>query len=53
MFLKTYEDLFDGNYGKWNMGAYDIELLSEATLYHAKAFPIPHVQMATLKLEVE
>ena len=35
------------------MGAYDIELVPEATPYHAKAFPIPHVHTATLKLEVE
>jgi hypothetical protein len=25
-FLNKYEDLFDGSLGKWNMGAYDIEL---------------------------
>ena len=34
--------------GKWKMGAYDIELIPEATPYHAKAFPIPHVHTATL-----
>ena len=39
--------------GKWKMGAYDIELIPEATPYHAKAFPIPDVHTATLKLEVE
>ena len=35
------------------MGAYEIELKPDATPYHAKAFPIPHIHTATLKLEVE
>ena len=52
-FLKRYEDLFDGTLGKWKMGAYDIELLPNATPYHARAFPIPQIHTATLKLEVE
>ena len=52
-FLKKYEDLFDGTLGKWNMGAYEIELKPDATPYHSKAFPIPHIHTATLKLEVE
>jgi hypothetical protein len=52
-FLRTYEDLFDGSLGKWNMGAYDIELRPDATPYHARAFPIPHVHTATLKMEVD
>ena len=52
-FLKKYEDLFDGTLGKWNMGAYEIELQPDATPYHARAFPIPHIHTATLKLEVE
>jgi hypothetical protein len=29
--LTEYSDLFDGTLGKWNMGAYDIELRPEAT----------------------
>jgi hypothetical protein len=33
--LTEYSDLFDGTLGKWNMGAYDIELRPEATPYHA------------------
>jgi predicted aspartyl protease len=52
-FLQTYEDLFDGSLGKWNMGAYDIELRPDATPYHARAFPIPQVHTATLRMEVE
>ena len=51
--LKEYEDLFDGTLGKWNMGAYDIELRPEAKPYHAKAYPIPQIHTATLKMEVE
>jgi hypothetical protein len=33
--LTEYTDLFDGTLGKWNMGAYEIELRPEATPYHA------------------
>jgi hypothetical protein len=33
--LTEYSDLFDGTLGKWNMGAYDIELHPEAMPYHA------------------
>ena len=46
-------DLFDGTLGKWNMGAYDIELRPEATPYHARAFPIPQAYTDTLKIEVD
>ena len=52
-FLRKFEDLFDGTLGKWKMGAYEIELRPEATPYHAKAYPIPHIHTATLKMEVE
>jgi len=34
--LNKFSDLFDGTLGKWNMGAYDIQLRSDATPYHAK-----------------
>jgi hypothetical protein len=51
--LTEYSDLFDGTLGKWNMGAYDIELRPEATPYHAQAFPIPKAYTDTLKVEVE
>jgi hypothetical protein len=47
--LHTYEDLFDN--GTW--GVYDIELRPDATPYHARAFPIPHINTATLKMEVD
>ena len=52
-FLTKYEDLFDGSLGKWNMGAYDIELRPDVTPYHARAFPIPQVHTGTLKIKVE
>jgi transposase InsO family protein len=52
-FLQRYEDLFDGTLGKWKMGAYDIELLPEAKPYHARAYPVPQIHTATLKMEVE
>ena len=50
--LKKYKDLFDGSLGKWKMDAYEIELHPNATPYHAKAYPIPQVHTATLKMEV-
>ena len=40
--LTKFTDLFDGTLGKWNMGAYDIELRPDATPYHAKPYPIPY-----------
>jgi hypothetical protein len=51
-FLQSHEDLFDGTLGKWNMGAYDIQLQEGAKPYHARAFPIPYIHTATLKTEV-
>ena len=51
--LTKFNDLFDGTLGKWNMGAYDIELRPDATPYHAKPYPIPYSRLATLKIEVE
>jgi len=51
--LTKFNDLFDGTLGKWNMGAYDIELRPDATPYHSKPYPIPYSRLATLKIEVE
>jgi hypothetical protein len=45
--------MFDGTLGKWNMGAYDIELRPDITPYHARAFPIPKAFTDTLKVEVD
>ena len=51
--LTKYQDLFDGSLGKWKMDAYEIELLPDAKPYHARAYPIPQVHTATLKMEVD
>ena len=51
--LSEYSDHFDGTLGKWNMGAYEIELRPDASPYHARAFPIPKAYTDTLKREVE
>jgi hypothetical protein len=51
--LTEYSDLFHRTLGKWNMGAYDIELRPEATPYHDQVFPIPKAYTDTLKVEVE
>jgi hypothetical protein len=40
-FLNKYEDLFDGSLGKWNMGAYDIELRPDVMPYQP-CKSIPH-----------
>ena len=51
--LNKFSDLFDGTLGKWNMGAYDIQLRPGATPYHAKPYPIPYSRLQTLKIEVD
>jgi hypothetical protein len=51
--LKRYEHLFDGSLGTWVGEDYDIELRSDATPYHARAFPVPRVHEHTLRQEVE
>jgi hypothetical protein len=51
--LKQYEHLFDGSLGTWIGETYDIELQSDATPYHARAFPIPRIHEQTLRHEVE
>ena len=48
--LVSYEDVFDGSLGKWNMGTYDIELQPDAKPYHARAYPIPKVHTETLRV---
>ena len=46
--LKRHESLFDGTLGTWKGKDYDIELRHDATPYHARAFPIPHIHEQTL-----
>jgi len=43
--LNEHSNLFDGTLGKWNMGAYDIELRPDATPFHAKSYPVPESQL--------
>ena len=51
--LQKYESLFDGELGVWKDEEYNIELKPDVQPYHARAFPVPHIHMATLKTEVE
>ena len=51
--LTKYSSLFDGSLGTWKDEEYNIELKPDATPYHARAFPIPKIHEATLKLEVQ
>ena len=51
--LTKYKHLFDGTLGKWNGTKVELELNEGAKPYHARAFPIPKIHLATLKLEVE
>ena len=50
--LKKYESLFDGSLGTWKGEDYNIELRSDTTLYHARAFPIPRIHEQTLRHKV-
>ena len=51
--LRDYESLFDGTLGEWKGKPYHIQLREGATPYHAKAFPIPRINMETMRREVE
>jgi hypothetical protein len=51
--LEKYKSLFDGTLGHWNDVECKVELKPDAQPYHARAYPIPHKYMDTLKLEVE
>jgi hypothetical protein len=51
--LNKYKDLFDGTLGHWNDSELKVELKPDVTPYHARAYPIPHKYVDTLKLEVE
>ncbi len=51
--LEKYKSLFDGTLGHWKDTDYKIDLKEGAKPYHAKAYPIPHAYIDTLKLEVD
>ncbi len=53
LLLKKYESLFDGTLGTWKTDPIDIELKEGAKPYHAKPWPVPHIHLATLKLEID
>ena len=50
--LRQFEDLFDGTLGEWKTKPVSFRLKPGATPYHGRAFPVPHVHLATLKKEV-
>ena len=51
--LEKYKPLFNGTLGSWNEKPYDIELKLDVKPYHARAYPIPRVHTATLKVEID
>jgi hypothetical protein len=51
--LSKFEDLFNGTLGKWNKAPVKLELKADATLYHARPFPIPMCHAEMLKIEVD
>jgi hypothetical protein len=51
--LNKYKDLFNVTLRHWNDVKLKVELKPDVTPYHARAYPIPHKYVDTLKLEVE
>ena len=51
--LKKHETLFDGQLGEWKGDPVDIPLKDDAKLYHARAFPVPHIHEATFKKDLD
>ena len=51
--LTKYKELFDGSLGTWNDKPYDVRLKADAKPYHARAYPVPRVYEATMKLEFD
>jgi hypothetical protein len=51
--LYQFQDLFDGNLGTWKGDPYNIKLKADATPYHTRAYPIPKIHEATLRMEVD
>ncbi len=49
--LQHYSTLFDGTLGHWQDEPYNIE--PDVKTYHARPYPIPKANEATLKMEVE
>ena len=52
--LQQYEPLFDGTLGTWKTDPIELELKDhECKPYHAKPYPVPHLQEKLLKEEIE
>ncbi len=47
--LLDYEELFEGTLGDWQTEPVSFKLNPGTTPFHGKAYPIPHVQLETLK----
>ena len=51
--LLAFKELFDGTLGDWQTEPVSFRLKPGSKPYHGRAFPIPHIHLATLKKEVE
>jgi hypothetical protein len=51
--LYQYEPLFQGKLGLWDTPPVSLELEEGAKLFHARAYPIPHIHKETVRQEVE
>ena len=51
--LYTYESLFDGTLGTWNIDPVDLELKPGAKPYHARPYPIPQIHKEVTLNEIQ
>ena len=51
--LQRYDDLFDGKLGLWKTEPASIELKPGSKPYHGRAYPVPHIQKALFKKELD
>jgi hypothetical protein len=51
--LKDFEDLFDGTLGKWNTDPIDIETKPDHKPSSARYYPVPKINKATFKKELQ
>ena len=51
--LKEFEDLFEAKLGTMPGQPYELPLRPNSKPYHAKAFPVPHIYVETVKKEVK
>ena len=50
--LRKYEVLFDGTLGDWKGSEVGLELQPDATPYHGRPYPIPHIHEQATRTEV-